>query len=118
MSLGESDDSDDHTKAIFRATKKSPKKRKGKGKKVAKVGDLVSASPTIFDGEHGSFSTKHPERCFGAVESIDSKGIAKVRWVEDSTVDKCKLRDLTVEKRKLNIDEIVMMHGRKNSSRS
>jgi hypothetical protein len=52
---------------------------------------------------------KHPERCFGAVESIDSKGIAKVRWIEDSLVDKCKLRDLTVEKRKFNVDEILIM---------
>ena len=51
----------------------------------------------------------YPERCFGAVESIDAKGIAKVRWVEDSSVDTCKLRDLTVEKRKFNVDEIVMM---------
>jgi hypothetical protein len=106
---GESDESDDQTKATVRPANNNPKKRKGKGKKVAKVGDLVSASPTIFDDKSGSFSKMYPERCFGAVESIDSKGIAKVRWVEDSSVDTCKLRDLTVEKRKFNVDEIVMM---------
>ena len=106
---GESDESDDQTKAMVRPANNNPKKRKGKGKKIAKVGDLVSASPTIFDDETGSFSKMYPERCFGAVESIDAKGIAKVRWVEDSSVNTCKLRDLTVEKRKFNVDEIVML---------
>ncbi len=68
---GESSDDDHHqTKATVRPANNNPKKRKGK--KVAKVGDLVSASPTIFDDKTGSFSKMYPERCFGAVESIES----------------------------------------------
>ncbi len=56
---------------------------KGKHKLVAKVGDLVSVPPEIFDDEPGSYSSKHPIRCFGTVSSIDKRGIGKVLWVED-----------------------------------
>jgi hypothetical protein len=96
---GEDDDSDIVHNHPTKANNPAKKKQKGKGKKVAKVGDLVSASPTIFDDKTGSYSKMYPERCFGAVESIDSKGIAKVRWIEDNSFDNCKLRDLTVEKK-------------------
>ncbi len=85
------------------------KKTQRTGTKVAKVGDLVSAPATLFDNEPGSFSSKYPERCFGAVEAVRAKGLAKVRWVEDNNVDECKVRDLTVEKRKINVNEVVLM---------
>jgi hypothetical protein len=62
---GESDESDDQTKATVRPANYNPKKQKGK--KIAKVGDLVSASPTIFDDKSESFSKMYPERCFGAI---------------------------------------------------
>ena len=78
---------------------RDPKKTKLKGTKVAKVGDLISAPATIFDNEPGSFSNKYPERCFGTVEAVSAMGLAGVRWVEDNTVDECKIRDLTVDKR-------------------
>jgi hypothetical protein len=87
----------------------NPKKTKRTGTKVAKVSDLASAPATIFDNEPGSFSSKYPERCFGAVEAVSAKGITRVRWVEDNTVDECKVRDLTVEKRKMDVNEIVLM---------
>jgi hypothetical protein len=76
----------------------NPKKTKLTGTKVAKVGDWISAPATIFDNEPGSFSSKYPERCFGAIEAICADGLARVRWVADNTIDKCKVRDLTIEK--------------------
>jgi hypothetical protein len=48
----------------------NPKKTKLTGTTVAKVGDLVSAPATIFDNEPDSFSSKYPERWFGAVEAV------------------------------------------------
>ncbi len=71
---------------------------------MAKVGDLVSAPATLFDDEPGSFSGKYPERWFGAVETVSAKGLARVRWVEDNTVNECRVRDLTVEKRKVDVN--------------
>ena len=85
------------------------KKTQRTGTKVAKVGDLVSAPATLFDDEPGSFSGKYPERCFGAVETVSAKGLARVRWVEDNTVNECRVRDLTVEKRKVDVNQIVLM---------
>jgi hypothetical protein len=81
--------------------------RKGKGKLVAKVGDLISVSPTIFDGPDGSYSIKNPSRVFGTVQSISPKGIANVLWVEDGSVNDCKLRDLTVVKTKRTVRTVV-----------
>jgi hypothetical protein len=78
---------------------KNPKKTKRKGNKVTMVGDLISAPATIFDNEQASFSNKYPERCFGAVEAVSAMRLARVRWVENNTVDECKVRDLTVKKR-------------------
>ncbi len=81
----------------------------GKHKRVAKVGDLVSVSPKLFDSTPGSYSNLHPERYFETVSSISKKGIAKVIWVEDGSSHGCKLRDLTVEKRKFTSTSIVAM---------
>ena len=90
-------------------TKSAKKMAKGKHKLVAKVGDLISVPPELFDDEPGSYSSKHPERCYGTVSSIDKKGIAKVLWVEDGSCNDCKLRDLTVVKRKFATETIVAM---------
>ncbi len=76
----------------------NPKKTKFKGTKVAKVGDLISVPATFFDNEPGSISSKYPERCFGAVEAVCAEGLARVRWIEDNTIDECNVRDLTVER--------------------
>ena len=67
-------------------TKSAKKMAKGKHKLVAKVGDLVSVPPELFDDEPGSYSSKHPERCYGTVSSIDKRGIAKVLWVASSGI--------------------------------
>ncbi len=85
------------------------RKAKGKHKAIAKVGDLISVPAELFDSFPGSYSKDHPERCFGTVSSIDKKGIAKIIWVEDGSSHDCKLRDLTVEKRKFTSATIVAM---------
>ena len=84
------------------------KERIGKGKRVAKVGDLVSIPSKLFDGDvPGSYSDSHPENVFGTVTSISSNGIANVIWIEDGSSDNCKLRDLTVERMKFTSDDAV-----------
>ena len=59
--------------------------RKGKGKLVARVGDLISVSPTIFDGPDGAYSLKNPGRVFGTVNTISQKGYCEChlgrRWI-------------------------------------
>jgi hypothetical protein len=84
-------------------------KAKGKHKAVAKVGDLISVSAELFDSYPGSYSKNHPERCFGTVSFINKKGIAKIIWVEDGSSHDCKLRDLTVEKKKFTSASVVAM---------
>jgi hypothetical protein len=81
--------------------------RKGKGKLVARVGDLISVSPTIFDGPDGAYSLKNPGRVFGTVNTISQKGIANVTWVEDGSANDCKLRDLTVVKTKRTVRTVL-----------
>jgi hypothetical protein len=61
-------------------------------------GDVVSVSPTIFDGDvPGSFSIECPERCYGTVEDVKSSGLVSVKW-ENNDVDEVKLKDLRREK--------------------
>jgi len=81
----------------------------GKHKAIAKVGDLISVPSELFDEYPGSYSKSHPEKCFGTVSSISKKGLAKIIWVEDGSSHECKLRDLTVEKRKFTSASIVAM---------
>jgi hypothetical protein len=80
-----------------------------KHKAIAKVGDLISVPSELFDDSHGSYSKSHPEKYFGTVSSISKKGIAKIIWVEDGSSHDCKLRDLTVEKRKFTSASAVTM---------
>ncbi len=102
-------DRDNGQKILNSKRDKRDSKAIGKHKRVAKVGDLFSVSPKLFDSTPGSYSDLHPERCFGTVSSISKKGIAKVIWVEDGSSHDCKLRDLTVEKRKFTSTSIVAM---------
>jgi hypothetical protein len=83
------------------------RKRKGKGKMVAKVGDLIYVMPEIFDDESGSYSKLHPERVFGTANSIDAKGIANITWVEDGSSNQFKLKDLFVAKPKRTVRTVV-----------
>jgi hypothetical protein len=93
-------------------TKSSPPLPKKKGKvgfvKIVK-GDVVSVSPTIFDGDApGSFSESFPERCFGIVESIKANGLVTVRW-ENDDVNEVKLKDLKRERKKLALASIIVL---------
>ena len=79
-----------------------------KGNRLAKVGDLISVSPEIFDGETpGSYSQQYPERVYGTVKAIAKNGLASVIWVEDGSADDCKLKDLKVEKEKFTTETII-----------
>jgi hypothetical protein len=55
---------------------------KGKGKLVAKVGDLISVSPEIFVEDDGAYSRENPGLVFGQVNSISREGIADISWVD------------------------------------
>ena len=106
------DNFSDHNNSLKGSSSKRARrdsKAIGKHKMVAKVGDLISVSPKLFDSTPGSYSGLHPERCLGTVSSISKKGIAKVIWIEDGSSHDCKLRDLTVEKRKFTSTSIVAM---------
>jgi hypothetical protein len=93
-------------------TKSSPPLPKKKGNagygKIAK-GDVVSASPTIFDGDvPGSFSESFPERFFGIVEAVKANGLVTVRW-ENDDVNVVKLKDLKRERKKLTLASIIVL---------
>ena len=94
-------------KAARKSGEKKSTVRKGKGKLIAKVGDLISVSPKLFDDESGSYSKEFPELVHGTVNSIDKKGIANITWVEDGSSNECKLRDLTVVKQKRDVKSVV-----------
>jgi hypothetical protein len=99
------------TRALKSGEQNSPKLgpnfRKGKGKLVAKVGDLISVKPEIFDDETGAYSKENPGLIFGTVDAIALNGIAKVTWVDDGSFNFCKLRDLTVVKSKRDVKSVV-----------
>ncbi len=63
------------------------KSRIGKGKMVAKIGDLIYVEPEIFDADD-AYSKQFPERVFGTVNSISQEGIANTTWVEDGWIFK------------------------------
>ena len=93
------------------ASKKPKAKKKIKQKDrawVPKKGDIVSASPTIFDGGvPGQFSDAHPERCFGVVQ-FQREGVSTVRWIEDDDVCSTKNSDLRLERSKPDIETILV----------
>ena len=71
--------------------------------------NLISVAPELFDETPGSYSKDYLEREMGTVKSIDKRGVATISWIEDNSTDEVKLRDLTVEKRKWNPEEVVVM---------
>jgi hypothetical protein len=73
--------------------KVGPNFRKGKGKLVAKVGDLISVRPEIFDDETGNYSKENPGLIFGTVDAIARNGIARITWVDDGSFNFCKFRN-------------------------
>jgi hypothetical protein len=81
-------------------------KKKG-GKAIARVGDLISVPATLFDETPGSYSSKYPANVFGTVKGINKKGIATIVWTEDKSTNECRLRDLTVERRKSKARDLV-----------
>jgi len=76
-------------------------------------GDLVSCSPTVFDGNQpGSFSGDHPERCFGVGIKTEDKGrLLTVNWsmVGESGEDVSEILslDVKVEKKKVKAPAIL-----------
>jgi hypothetical protein len=52
----------------------------------SEVGDLISASPEVFDGdEPGSWSAENRARCFGVVTKVWSKGkLLQVKWNDEA----------------------------------
>ena len=93
------------TEGIHKNKQKSILKQ---GRKIAKVGDLISVCPEIFDGETpGSYSKLYPDRVYGTVKAIAKNGIATVIWVEDGSMNDCKIKDLKVEKEKFTTETII-----------
>jgi hypothetical protein len=75
--------------------KTKPKSILKPGRRSAKVGDLISVSPEIFDGDTpGSYSKQYPDRVYGTVKAIAKNGLATVIWVEDGSANDCKIKDL------------------------
>jgi hypothetical protein len=74
-----------------------------------KVGDHVSADPTLFDGDvKGSFSSTNPERQFGVVTKVlDKRKFVKVQWRDGVISPKVRAVDVRVERRKLTVDNIM-----------
>jgi hypothetical protein len=66
-----------------------------------KVGDTITASPKLFDGDvPGSYSFAHPELQIGSImKTWKSKGVAQVKWLDGSKSYQ-KMEDLTLQKRK------------------
>ena len=52
--------------------------RKGKGKQVAKAGDLISVHPEIVDDKNGSYSRNNPSLVFGTANSINPQMVLLV----------------------------------------
>jgi len=74
-----------------------------------KVGDLVSADPTLFDGDvGGSFSSTNPERQFGLVTKVlDKRKFVRVQWTDGEVSPKVRAVDVRVEKRKLTVANVL-----------
>ena len=84
------------------------KSSKGHQHKVKK-GDKVSLPSSAFDGDDpGSFSSTHPDPCYGNVVEILQNGLAIVRW-EGGEKDQVRVSDLKLEARKASILRIIVM---------
>jgi hypothetical protein len=70
------------------------------------LGDLVSVSPTIFDGEEpGSYSGDNPDRVFGIVTQVWKRkklpDLLQIRWADNSGSSQVMMKDATVIKKKV-----------------
>ena len=76
---------------------------------LASVGDLVSCSPTLFDGETpGSWSKENPKRCLGVVTKRWKQGkLLQVRWNGEDELSKVLQTDVRVEKKKSTVATIL-----------
>ena len=76
-------------------------------------GDLLSCSPTLFDGNQpGSFSGNHPERCYGVViKTVDKGRLLTVDWsLSDGSgedISDILSTDVKVEKKKMKAPAIL-----------
>jgi hypothetical protein len=75
----------------------------------ASAGDLVSCSPTLFDGEiPGSWSKENPQRCLGVVTKRWKQGkLLQVRWRGGDELSKVLHTDIRVERKKSNASAIL-----------
>ena len=75
------------------------------------VGDLISASPTVFDGdEPGSWSNEKPARCYGIVTKTLAGGkVLQVRWTEGdgTSTTKVRTRDVRTERKKATAEAVL-----------
>jgi hypothetical protein len=68
-----------------------PNKKKKQVNKVSlyafNVGDIISVSPKLFDGDKpGSYSNENPERQFGVIKRVwKAKKICQVEWADGTT---------------------------------
>jgi hypothetical protein len=73
-------------------------------------GDIVSLPSTAFDGDDpGSYSSGHPDVCFGQVLKVKKNGLASVKWLEDGSIQDVRMRDLTREVKKLTLASIIVL---------
>ena len=72
------------------------------------IGDIVSVSPKLFDGQKpGSFSKANPERQFGVIKRVwKKKKIVQVEWA-DGTCWVNDGKELRIEKPKGNVSFII-----------
>jgi hypothetical protein len=86
-------------------------KSKGKGRPLMiGKGDVVSLPSSAFDGAvPGSFSSVHPDPCEGLVVEVNKKGLAKVKWLEDGSVQDVRVKDLSRVVEKLTVASIIVL---------
>ena len=71
-------------------------------------GDRVSIPSTAFDGDDpGSYSSSHPDRCFGHVLKRENKFLVTVKWEEGGKGDLVRMKDLKLESRKANVSALI-----------
>ena len=82
-------------------------RRKGTGYVKITKGDVVSAPPTIFDGdEPGSFSEENPGRCFGIVEDAKKNGLVTVRSLPWRQLPCCWLKESIGSKNRITFQQL------------
>ena len=103
-------DEDSQSQSLKPVREITTKKQKTHDRVTLKPGDAISVSSRIFDGNKpGSFSKENPERQKGTVIKIfKEKRLAQIEWL-DGSKDIVKLRDLRIERLKVNAAFIVTL---------